>query len=69
MSKPLVSIISVHFNQLKVTEEFIKSILQIDYAPVEVFIVDNGSTEEPIAQIIPKYPNIKFHFTSEFEDK
>ncbi|SMG41922.1 hypothetical protein SAMN05661096_02837 [Marivirga sericea] len=60
INPPLVSIISVHFNNLKVTEEFIKSILQIDYTHVEIFIVDNGSLSEPIAPLIEQYPEIKF---------
>ncbi|GAA5034652.1 glycosyl transferase [Marivirga lumbricoides] len=60
MSNPLVSIISVHFNGTKITEEFIKSILQISYSPVEVFIVDNGSEQEPLEPLTQKYPEIKF---------
>ncbi len=60
MNKPLVSIISVHFNHLAVTEEFIKSILKIDYAPVEIFVVDNGSVDEPISPLVAKYPEIEF---------
>lgn len=60
MTNPLVSIISVHFNHLEVTEEFIQSILKIDYDPVEIFVVDNGSMEEPIVPIIEKYPQINF---------
>ncbi len=65
MNIPLVSIISVHFNNLKVTEEFIKSILKIEYSNVEVFIVDNGSIDEPIEPLIKKYPEIQFIISEE----
>lgn len=60
MSKPLVSIISVHYNGVKFTEEFIKSIIDITYDSYEVIIVDNGSIKEPIEPLISKYPDIKF---------
>lgn len=65
MSNPLVSIISVHYNGTKVTEEFIKSILQISYSPVEIFIVDNGSQIEPIEPLSAKYPKINFIVSDE----
>ncbi len=65
MTNPLVSVISVHFNNIIVTEEFIKSILNITYAPIEIIIVDNGSEEEPIMPLIKKYPTINFIVSDE----
>jgi GT2 family glycosyltransferase len=58
--RPLVSIISVHFNGIKITEEFIKSILNISYANFEVIVVDNDSHVEPISPLIIRYPQVKF---------
>ncbi|MBK6266507.1 glycosyltransferase family 2 protein [Marivirga sp. S37H4] len=65
MNRPLISIISVHFNGLSVTEAFIQSILRIAYAPVEIIVVDNGSLHEPIAPLIEKYPSVKFIISEE----
>src|SRR5690606_7796868 len=43
MDSPLVSIITVDFNQHTVTEELLKSIKELAYSRLEVIIVDNGS--------------------------
>ena len=42
-TQPLVSIITLNFNNLTVTLEFLKSISKIDYPNYEVILVDNGS--------------------------
>lgn len=45
---PLVSIITVNFNQAKLTGDFLTSIGQITYPNVEVIVVDNASSEPEI---------------------
>lgn len=44
---PLVSIISVNYNQAKICIETIKSLQKISYPDIEIIIVDNGSAENP----------------------
>ncbi|MEM1547376.1 MAG: glycosyltransferase family 2 protein [Candidatus Methanomethylicia archaeon] len=48
MEWPLVTVITVNYNSLRfisIVSESIKSILGLDYSPLEVIIVDNGSTD------------------------
>lgn len=40
---PLVSVITVDFNQHTVTDELLNSIEELDYPNIEVIVVDNGS--------------------------
>jgi GT2 family glycosyltransferase len=57
--QPLVSIISVNFNQTQVTLAMIASVLENSYANKELIIVDNGSRENP-AELIPTGEHIHF---------
>ena len=45
--QPLVSIVTVNYNGVKVTSEFLRSIQQITYRQIEVIVVDNASMESP----------------------
>lgn len=65
MVKPLVSIISVHFNQIDLTEAFIKSVLNQSYIEFELIIIDNGSVNEPINPLVEKYPMVCFIISKE----
>lgn len=56
---PLVSIISVNFNQPEVTGEMVESLMKITYPAVEVIVVDNGSTMGNLEEILLKYPTVK----------
>ncbi|MCE7053740.1 glycosyltransferase family 2 protein [Algoriphagus sp. AGSA1] len=56
---PLVSIITVNFNQSKLTEELLKSLERAKYSNLEIIVVDNGSTEWDIAGFQKKYPYVK----------
>lgn len=61
MSKyPLVSIITVNFNQTEVTCALIESLNKISYPNFEVIVVDNNSTDDDPATIKERYPNIIF---------
>jgi GT2 family glycosyltransferase len=57
---PLVSIITVNYNQSEVTCAFIESLNKITYPNFEVIVVDNNSTEDDPAIIKKRYPNIIF---------
>jgi GT2 family glycosyltransferase len=58
---PLVSIITVHYNQPTVTEEFLHSLRTTNaYKAIEVIVVDNGSTENWTPDWRVRYPEITF---------
>lgn len=57
-NQPLVSIITVNYNQLKITEEFLRSIRKISYPNYEIIVVDNASVENSIDYLSKKYPEI-----------
>lgn len=57
---PLVSIITVNYNQSEVTCSFIESLNKITYPNFEVIVVDNNSTEDDPNIIKLRYPNIIF---------
>lgn len=63
--KPIVSIISVHFNQIALTEAFINSVLGQSYTDFELIIVDNGSVGEPLSPLLDKYPMVCFIISKE----
>ncbi|PKP52924.1 MAG: dTDP-Rha--alpha-D-GlcNAc-pyrophosphate polyprenol alpha-3-L-rhamnosyltransferase [Bacteroidetes bacterium HGW-Bacteroidetes-1] len=55
---PLVSIITVNYNQSAVTLEFLASLRQTTYPNIEVFVVDNGSPKDNPDIIAEKFPDI-----------
>ncbi|MEA3445561.1 MAG: glycosyltransferase family 2 protein [Bacteroidota bacterium] len=55
---PLVSIISVNFNQSAVTLEMLESLRSISYPSIEIIIVDNGSPSDTPEIIKEKYPEV-----------
>ncbi|PJB59005.1 MAG: dTDP-Rha--alpha-D-GlcNAc-pyrophosphate polyprenol alpha-3-L-rhamnosyltransferase [Bacteroidetes bacterium CG_4_9_14_3_um_filter_41_19] len=57
---PLVSIITVNFNQSEVTCALIASLNKITYPNFEVIVVDNNSTEDDPDIIKQRFPNIVF---------
>jgi GT2 family glycosyltransferase len=57
--KPLVSIITVNFNQTEVTISLLKSLREITYKNIEVFVVDNASKENPYLKIKELFPEVK----------
>ena len=57
----LVSIITVNFNQPAVTEALLKSIfLTNGYSSIEIIVVDNGSSTNPVPEWRVKYPDVVF---------
>jgi GT2 family glycosyltransferase len=45
---PLVSIITVHFNQVEATLALLRSVRHLTYPNVETLVVDNGSRQAPL---------------------
>jgi len=56
---PLVSFISINYNQLKITEEFLQSRFKITYPNYEVIIVDNGSPSDNPDSLKENFPKIR----------
>ncbi len=54
---PLVSIISINYNQSLVTLEFIESLSHLTYPNYEIIIIDNASPSDNPDLIKEKYPN------------
>ncbi|MEM7551852.1 MAG: glycosyltransferase family 2 protein [Bacteroidota bacterium] len=64
MKPPLVSIVTINYNQTKVTEECINSLHKITYPNFEIIVVDNASSED--ASILKKlYPNVTLILSKE----
>jgi len=62
---PLVSIIILNYNQIKVTCEFLDSAKHLTYPNYEIILVDNASKENPTALIQKNYPSVKLIVNSE----
>lgn len=59
-SQPLVSIITVNYNQAKATCEFLASLQKITYKSIEIFVVDNDSQDDNPDVIKEQFPDINF---------
>ncbi|MBC8154484.1 MAG: glycosyltransferase family 2 protein [Bacteroidetes bacterium] len=58
--EPLVSIITVHFNQIDVTLALLQSTRQLLHRNVEILVVDNGSVEQPLTPaLLAPFPNAR----------
>ncbi len=55
---PTVTIILVNWNGLRDTLACLASLRQVDYAPYQVVVVDNGSADDAVAQIRAHYPEV-----------
>ncbi|GAB2799956.1 glycosyltransferase family 2 protein [Rhabdobacter roseus] len=57
---PLVSIITVNYNQPQVTAELLRTLRAITYPKVEVWVVDNASPQPGFDALIPLFPEVHF---------
>ena len=56
---PVVTIITINYNQTGLTCALLDSLRQVTYPDVEVIVVDNHSREDPTRVISEKYPEVK----------
>ncbi len=56
MDKPLISVITINYNGLTHTLDFLASFQKVTYPRLEIIVVDNASKEDPTA-ILDRYPN------------
>ena len=61
MNEPLISLITVNFNQAEVTADFLRSLSSLNYQNWEVIVVDNASPspEQNTAYLKKEFPFIK----------
>lgn len=62
---PLVSIITINYNQLRLTCELLKSLRKLTYPAVEVIVVDNNSAENPTETLAARFPEVKLIVSKE----
>jgi GT2 family glycosyltransferase len=61
LSMPLVSVITVNYNQPSVTEALLRSLAEVNsYRDVEIIVVDNGSEPDPVPGWTGRYPHVRF---------
>lgn len=59
MSKPLVSVISVNYNQAALTCAMVASLRKITYPNIEIIVVDNASPSDDPELILDFFPEVK----------
>ncbi|SFU47792.1 glycosyltransferase family 2 protein [Pontibacter akesuensis] len=59
MLKPLVSVISVNYNQAALTCAMVASLREVTYPNVEIIVVDNASPTDDPTVIVETYPEVK----------
>jgi len=59
MAQPLVSIIILNWNGKKWLEKCLPTIKKITYKPLEVIVVNNGSTDDSYEYVKNNYPSIQ----------
>jgi len=64
-NQPLVSVVTVNYNQSRVTCEFLSSMRNITYKNIEIFVVDNDSPTDNPDIIKEEYPEITLLKTEE----
>ncbi|MEI9917737.1 MAG: glycosyltransferase family 2 protein [Bacteroidota bacterium] len=57
--KPLVSIVTVNFNQTAVTRDLLLSLKKISYTNIETIVIDNGSSDDSISSLAVEFPEIQ----------
>ena len=60
MSNSLVSIILLNWNGDKYIYKCIEYLMDQTYNPLEIIIVDNGSTDGSIQKVMKQYPDFKY---------
>lgn len=58
-TKPLVSVIILNWNQKGYTLRCLDSLLKTKYKPLEIILVDNGSTDGTVEEVRKKFPKVK----------
>jgi GT2 family glycosyltransferase len=62
---PLVSIVTINYNQLAVTCQLLDSLQKITYPNFEIFVVDNASPNDYPSILKDKYPEVNLILSNE----
>lgn len=58
--QPLVSIITINYDQPQITAQLLESLRKITYSNVEIWVVDNNSPNRSVDAITSSFPEVKF---------
>ncbi|MBS1745944.1 MAG: glycosyltransferase family 2 protein [Bacteroidetes bacterium] len=58
-NKPLISLITINYNNTGVTTDFLKSVQHLNYPNIEVIVVDNDSAKNPTEELKNVFPSVK----------
>src|SRR5690349_17353788 len=58
ITNPLISIITVNYNNTAVTIDLLRSIRNLEYTNIEVLVVDNDSAEDPTEELKKVFPSV-----------
>lgn len=59
MAHPLVSVITINYNQSRVTRDLLLSLRKISYPAVEILVVDNASPSDTPGMLAEEFPKIQ----------
>jgi GT2 family glycosyltransferase len=59
MTRPLVSVIVLSYNRAEEMRECLASVFAQDYGPMEVVVLDNGSTDDSVEMTRREFPSAK----------
>ncbi|MFN4083025.1 MAG: glycosyltransferase family 2 protein [Bacteroidia bacterium] len=62
--QPLVSIITVNYNGTQITHDFLASLEKCTYKNIEIFVVDNASSNPPV-ELKEKFPHVNLILSKE----
>ncbi len=57
-----ISVIIPTFNRINVLPKTLDSVMAQTYPPIEIIVVDDGSTDDTETILYRQYPNIKYHY-------
>ncbi len=57
-----ISVIIPTFNRINALQQALDSVMMQTYQPMEVIVVDDGSTDNTKSKLHNNYPNIKYHY-------
>src|ERR1051325_3079625 len=63
--RPLVSIVTVNYNQTAVSRDLLLSLRKISYPNVEIIVIDNGSADDSISVLGKEFPEIQLIKTNQ----
>ncbi len=56
---PLVAIVILNYNGRKYLEQFLPSVMATAYQPVDIYVADNGSTDDSVEFLERNYPTVQ----------